>query len=70
MGCKTEKQRQEEAQICCNCPYPKCVEEKGKDLRKCDYYDAKMQEIKEKYRKGKKPNEKDRRHIKPTTQAV
>ena len=64
---KTRKMLAEEAKICLNCPYPKC---KGGWGDGCAHYKAEMQKIKEKYRKGAKKNEVNKRHIKPTTQAV
>ena len=57
----------EEAQICLNCPYPKCKDGWGLG---CDYYRAEMQKIKEKYRKGKKKNEDNNRNLKPTAEAL
>jgi hypothetical protein len=64
---KTREMLYEEAQICQNCPYPKC---KGDWGNGCAHYRAKMKEIKEKYRKEKKKNEGIKRNLKPTTQAV
>ncbi len=64
---KTRKMIAEEAQICLNCPYPKCKDDWGAG---CAHYKAEMQKIKEKYRKGKKKNAGNKRNLKPTAQAV
>ena len=55
-----------EAQICLNCPFPKCKH----SADGCGHYKAEMQKIKEKYRKGKKRNAVNKQNLKPTTQAV
>ena len=52
MGKKTKYMFEKEAQICLNCPFSTCVEEKGKQSTPCEYFNAELKKIEED-RKGK-----------------
>ena len=57
---KSKERLRAEAEICLNCPLPKCEEDKGTTPNICKRFKAELAKLEAAYKKGKKKNEADK----------